>query len=137
MIKLNDFLSILLLLINISFLLFYSLQLLIFTDEFAVKNIGSFNHAIAGLSEIIGIIFLCLSIGLFSIFFLGPKNHTSLLITIFFTEFIISINFWRYVFTNSPGESNLKIISINASIFLLMSIMMIFLIFRLKMIKQQ
>ena len=69
MIKLKDPLSITLLIINIIFLLYYSIQLLIFTDEFASKNIGFFNHAIAGLSEIIGIIFLCLSIGLFISFF--------------------------------------------------------------------
>ena len=69
MIKLKDPLSFTLLSINIIFLLYYSIQLLLFTDEFALKNIGFFNHAVAGLSEIIGIIFLCLSIGLFISFF--------------------------------------------------------------------
>ena len=43
--------------LNVIFLLYYSIQLLIFTDEFSYNNLGSFNHAIAGLSEIIGIIF--------------------------------------------------------------------------------
>ena len=55
MIKLKDPVSIVLLIINIIFLLYYSIQLLIFTDEFALKNIGFYNHAVAGLSEIIGI----------------------------------------------------------------------------------
>ena len=53
MIKTNN----ILILLNIIFLLYYSIQLLIFTDEFSISNLGSFNHAIAGLSEIIGIIF--------------------------------------------------------------------------------
>ena len=58
--KTNNFL----LLLNIFFLLYYSFQLLVYTDEFALKNLGIFNHAIAGLSEIIGIIFLALSISI-------------------------------------------------------------------------
>ena len=57
----------LLITLNIIFLLYYSIQLLFFTDEFALNNLGAFNHAIAGLSEIIGIIFLSLSISLFLI----------------------------------------------------------------------
>ena len=40
MIKLRDKISILFILINICFLLYYSAQLLIFTDEFAIKNLG-------------------------------------------------------------------------------------------------
>ena len=51
----------LLIILNILFLLYYSFQLLIFTDEFALNNLGSFNHAIAGLSEVVGIIFLSLA----------------------------------------------------------------------------
>ena len=134
MIKLKDPLSITLLIINIIFLLYYSIQLLIFTDEFASKNIGFFNHAIAGLSEIIGIIFLCLSIGLFISFFNGAKNQAPLFITIFLTQMIISVNFWRYVFTNNPGETDIESITFNASVFLIMSISMLFLIIRLKII---
>ena len=42
--------------INIIFFAYYSIQLLVFTDEFALNNLGFFNHAVAGLSEIIGII---------------------------------------------------------------------------------
>ena len=51
----NNFINLNLIGVNIIFFLYYSLQLLIFTDEFAMKNIGFFNHAIAGLLEIIGI----------------------------------------------------------------------------------
>ena len=69
MIKVKDSLSFALISINILFLLYYSIQLLVFTNEFALKNIGFFNHAVAGLSEIIGIIFLCLSVGLIVSFF--------------------------------------------------------------------
>ena len=132
MIKLKDPLSFTLLSINIIFLLYYSIQLLLFTDEFALKNIGFFNHAVAGLSEIIGIIFLCLSIGLFISFFNGAKNQTPLFITIFLTQIIISLNFWRYVFTNSPGESDIKTITFNASVFSITGLLMLLLILRLK-----
>ena len=132
MIKLKDPLSFTLLSINIIFLLYYSIQLLFFTDEFALKNIGFFNHAVAGLSEIIGIIFLCLSIGLFISFFNGAKNQTPLFITIFLTQIIISLNFWRYVFTNSPGESDIKTITFNASVFSITGLLMLLLILRLK-----
>lgn len=134
MIRLKDPLSIFLLIINIIFLLYYSTQLLLFTDEFASKNIGFFNHAVAGLSEIIGIIFLCLSIGLFISFFNGAKNQAPLFITIFLTQIIISLNFWRYVFTNSPGETDIKVITFNASVFLIISLLMLLLIIRLRII---
>jgi len=134
MIRLKDPLSIFLLIINIIFLLYYSTQLLLFTDEFASKNIGFFNHAVAGLSEIIGIIFLCLSIGLFISFFNGAKNQAPLFITIFLTQIIISLNFWRYVFTNSPGETDIKVITVNASVFLIISLLMLLLIIRLRII---
>ena len=55
------------LLINIFILLYYSIQLLVFTDEFTLQNFGFYNHAIAGLAEILGILLLCLSIALFFI----------------------------------------------------------------------
>ena len=103
-----------------------------FTDEFTLKNIGFYNHAVAGLSEVIGIIFLCLSIGLFISFFNGAKNQTPLFITIFLTQIIISLNFWRYVFTNSPGESDIKTITFNASVFSITGLLMLLLILRLK-----
>lgn len=106
-----------LIIINIIFFIYYSLQLLIFTDEFAIKNIGFFNHAVAGLCEIIGIIFFSFSIGLIIIFFKGIKNQLPFFITIFIIQIFISLNFWRYVLTNSTGETNLNIITFNAIIF--------------------
>ena len=126
----NNSLNFILLIINIFFLLYYSIQLLIFTDEFALKNIGFYNHAVAGLSEIIGIIFFSLSIGLIICLFKGLNNQKPLFFTIFIIEFLISFNFWRYVFTDSPGETNLEIISFNASVFSILSICMLLLIIR-------
>jgi hypothetical protein len=109
-------------LINIIFFTYYSVQLLIFTDEFAIKNIGFFNHAVAGLSELLGIIFAALSIVLIIIFFKGLKNQFPIFLLIFIIQIFIAINFWRYVVTNSPGESNIKSISLNAIIFSTISI---------------
>ena len=102
------------------------------SDEFVLKNIGFFNHAVAGLSEIIGIIFLCLSIGLFIVFFNGANNQSPLFITIFLTQIIISFNFWRYVFTNSPGETILETITFNAILFSISSLFSFFLLIRSK-----
>ena len=68
---------------NIFFLLYYSIQLLIFTDEFAINNLGIFNHAIAGLSEVIGIIFLSLALSLFLILRITIKSQLPLFVTIF------------------------------------------------------
>jgi len=62
MIKLPDNLSFFLILSYIVFLLYFSSQLLIYTDEFAINNLGFFNHSVAGLCEIIGIIFFSFSI---------------------------------------------------------------------------
>ena len=118
--------------INIIFLLYYSFQLLIFTDEFALKNIGFFNHAIAGLSEIIGIIFFSFAIGLILILIKGVKNQLPLLITILLMQIMISLNFWRYVLTDSPGESDIKTITLNALIFSLSGFSMLILLFRQK-----
>ena len=117
---------------NIIFLLYYSFQLLIFTDEFALNNIGFFNHAVAGLAEIIGIIFFCLGLGLISVIIRGSNNQFPLFSTIFLMEAIISLNFWRYVITNSPGETNIEIITINAYLFSFMSLSMIITMMRLK-----
>ena len=118
--------------VNIIFLLYYSLQLLIFTDEFALKNIGFFNHAVAGLSEIIGIIFFSLAIGMTIIFIKGVKNQFPLLLTILVMQIMISINFWRYVLTDSPGATNINTIIFNALIFSLSSFSMLILLFRQK-----
>ena len=108
-------------LINIIFFLYFAFQLLVFTDEFALKNIGFFNHAVAGLAEIIGIIFLSFSLALIVIFFKGSDKQLPLFLTIFLVQFIIGMNFLRYVITNSPGESSLYNISLNAAVFLLTS----------------
>ena len=119
-----------LIVINIVFFIYYSLQLLIFTDEFATKNIGFFNHAVAGLSEIIGIIFFSFAIGLTIIFFKGLKNQLPLFFTIFLIQIIISLNFWRYVLTNSAGETDLYTITQNALIFSFSGLSMFILLFR-------
>ena len=102
---------------NIFFLLYYSFQLLVFTDEFALDNLGVFNHAIAGLSEIIGIIFLSLAISLILILRRTIKSQLPLFITIFLIQLLIFINFLRYIFTDSPGEISVQSISLNALIF--------------------
>ena len=117
------------LLINIIFFIYYGIQLLIFTDEFALKNLGFFNHAVAGLSEIIGIIFLSFSLGLIIILFRKIEGQLPFVLTIFLIQFIISINFWRYVLTNSPGETDLQIITNNAIIFTIVSIISFYLLF--------
>ena len=107
----------LIIIINIIFFSYYSSQLLIFTDEFALNNLGFFNHAVAGLSEIIGIIFLSFVVALITIIFRGIDKQAPFIYCIFILQFLVSVNFWRYVFTNSPGETNLDIITINAFIF--------------------
>ena len=107
--------------INIIFFIYFSIQLLVFTDEFALKNIGFFNHAVAGLAEIIGIIFLSFSFALSIIFLKGTKNQLPIFLCIFLIQFAIASNFWRYIITNSPGETNLETIMINAVLFSLVS----------------
>ena len=118
--------------VNIIFLLYYALQLLIFTDEFALKNIGFFNHAVAGLSEIIGIIFFSLAVGLTFMLIKGLKNQLPLLITILLMQITIALNFWRYVLTNSHGETSIKAITFNALIFSLSGFSMLLLLLRQK-----
>ena len=118
--------------VNIIFLLYYALQLLIFTDEFALKNIGFFNHAVAGLSEIIGIIFFSLAVGLTFILIKGLKNQLPLLITVLLMQITIALNFWRYVLTNSPGETSINVITFNALIFSLSGFSMFLLLLRQK-----
>ena len=118
--------------VNIIFLLYYALQLLIFTDEFALKNIGFFNHAVAGLLEIIGIIFFSLAVGLTFMLIQGLKNQLPLLITILLMQITIALNFWRYVLTNSPGETSINAITFNALIFSLSGFSMFLLLLRQK-----
>tara|TARA_Y100000746_G_scaffold225735_1_gene229857 strand:- start:337 stop:741 length:405 start_codon:yes stop_codon:yes gene_type:complete len=115
---------------NIFFLLYYSFQLLVFTDEFALDNLGVFNHAIAGLSEIIGIIFLSLAISLLLILRRTIKSQLPLFITIFLIQLLIFINFLRYIFTDSPGETSVQSISLNALIFFFGLISSIFFLYK-------
>ena len=115
MIKTNN----ILILLNIIFLLYYSIQLLIFTDEFSISNLGSFNHAIAGLSEIIGIIFFSLALSLIFIIRNNIKGQIPIFFTIFLIQLLIFINFLRYIFTDSPGETTMESIILNAFIFFL------------------
>ena len=127
-----------LILLNIIFLLYYSIQLLIFTDEFSISNLGSFNHAIAGLSEIIGIIFISLAVSLIIIIIRNKiKGQIHIFFTIFLIQLLILINFLRYIFTNSPGETSIESITYNAFIFFIgLIVSIIFLIKNYKILKQ-
>ena len=120
----------LIIIINIIFFSYYSFQLLVFTNEFALNNLGFFNHAVAGLSEIIGIIFLSFALSFIRIVFQGIERQSPLIYCIFTIQFLVSINFWRYVITNSPGETNLDIISINAMFFSFVTILNLLLIIK-------
>ena len=120
----------LLILLNIIFLLYYAIQLLVFTDEFTIKNLGSFNHAIAGLSEIIGIIFISLSISLFIILKKNIKGQLPIFMTILLIQLLIFLNFLRYIFTDSPGETTINSIIINTIVFSLGLIVSFIFIFR-------
>ena len=104
-------------LVNLLFFSYYSIQLLIFTDEFALNNLGFFNHAVAGLSEVLGIIFLTFVIGFIIIFFKGIEKQLPFIFSIFILQLLASLNFWRYVLTDSPGETSIQVITINAIIF--------------------
>jgi len=115
-------------LINLFILLYYSIQLLVFTDEFTLQNFGFYNHAIAGLAEILGILLLCLSIGLIFILIKGLQSQFALLFTRFLFEGLVGLNLWKYVITNNPGETNIQVITNNAILFSLASISMLFLL---------
>ena len=115
--------DILIIIINIIFFSYYSIQLLFFTDEFAMNNLGFFNHAVAGLSEVLGIIFITFIIGFVIIIFRDFRKQLPFLLSIFIFQLLAALNFWRYVFTNSPGETSVNIITSNAIIF---SIMVLF-----------
>ena len=108
-----------LLLLNIFFLLYYSFQLLVYTDEFALKNLGFFNHAVAGLSEIIGIIFLALTISIIYVWKNKINGQLPLFLSILLIQILIFLNFLRYIFTDSPGETTIESIILNAFIFLI------------------
>ena len=120
--------DILIVIINIIFFAYFAIQLIIFTDEFAINNLGFFNHAVAGLSEIIGIIFITFIIALSIIVFRGLERQLPFILIIFLFQFLAAFNFWRYVFTDSPGETNLNTITINAVIFSIISFLNLILI---------
>jgi len=111
--KTNNFL----LLLNIFFLLYYSFQLLVYTDEFALKNLGFFNHAVAGLSEIIGIIFLALSISIIYVWKNKINGQLPLFLSILLIQVLIFFNFLKYIYTDCPGETTIESIILNAFIF--------------------
>ncbi len=114
--------------INIIFFSYYTTQLLVFTDEFAINNLGFFNHAVAGLSEIIGIIFTTFIIALLIIVFRGLEKQLPFISIITLFQILAALNFWRYVFTDSPGETNLNIITVNAVVFSIISCLNLILI---------
>jgi hypothetical protein len=122
--------DILIVIINIIFFAYFAIQLIIFTDEFSINNLGFFNHAVAGLSEIIGIIFITFIIALSIIVFRGLERQLPFILIIFLFQFLAALNFWRYVFTDSPGETNLNIITINAVIFSIISCLNLILILK-------
>ena len=120
--------DIFIIIINIIFFAYYATQLLVFTDEFAINNLGFFNHAIAGLSEIIGIIFTTFIIALLIILSRGLEKQLPLISIITLFQILAALNFWRYVFTDSPGETNLNIITVNAVVFSIISCLNLILI---------
>ena len=124
----NKKVDILIVIINIIFFAYFAIQLIIFTDEFSINNLGFFNHAVAGLSEIIGIIFITFIIALSIILFRGLERQLPFILIIFLFQFLAALNFWRYVFTDSPGETNLNTITINAIIFSIISFLNLILI---------
>ena len=124
----NKKVDILIVIINIIFFAYFAIQLIIFTDEFTINNLGFFNHAVAGLSEIIGIIFITFIIALSIIVFRGLERQLPFILIIFLFQFLAALNFWRYVFTDSPGETNLNTITINAVIFSIISFLNLILI---------
>ena len=126
----NKKVDILIVIINIIFFAYFAIQLIIFTDEFSINNLGFFNHAVAGLSEIIGIIFISFIIALSIIVFRGLERQLPIILIIFLFQFLASLNFWRYVFTDSPGETNLNTITINAIIFSIISFLNLILILK-------
>ena len=126
----NKKVDILIVIINIIFFAYFAIQLIIFTDEFSINNLGFFNHAVAGLSEIIGIIFISFIIALSIIVFRGLERQLPFILIIFLFQFLAALNFWRYVFTDSPGETNLNTITINAIIFSIISFLNLILILK-------
>ena len=57
------------------------------------------------------------SIGLITILVRGFDNQLPVFFSIFVFQLACSVNFWRYVITDSPGETNIEVIANNAYIF--------------------
>ena len=129
-IKMSKKIDILIIVMNIFFFMYYSIQLLVFTDEFALANLGFFNHAIAGLSEIIGIIFITFVLSLVIIMFRNIEKQLPFFLCIMVFQLASSINFWRYVITDSPGETDIDTISNNAIIFTVITISTILIVIK-------
>ena len=102
----------LIIIINIIFFSYYAIQLLVFTDEFALNNLGFFNHAVAGLSEIIGIIFISFVIAYTIIIFRGAEKQLPFMFVIFLFQLLAALNFWRYVLRTFGSKIKLLAISI-------------------------
>ena len=51
--------------------------------------------------------------------FSGNANFFYVIVffSIFVFQLVCSVNFWRYVITDSPGETNIEVITTNACIF--------------------
>ena len=113
----------LIIIINIIFFSYYAIQLIVFTDEFALNNLGFFNHAVAGLSEIIGIIFISFVIAYTIIIFRGAEKQLPFMFVIFLFQLLAALNFWRYVLTDSPCETSFNVITINAIFFSILSVL--------------
>ena len=64
------------------------------------------------------------------IIFRGIEKQLPFIFLIFIFQVLVSLNFWRYVFTSSPGEIDIKTIMINAIIFSLISIFNLIFIYR-------
>ena len=65
------------------------------------------------------------------------KGQIPIFLTIFLIQLLIFINFLRYIFTNSPGETSIETITFNAFIFFIgLIVSIIFLLKNFKILKQ-
>ena len=84
------------------------------------------------MAELIGIIFVSFAIAIIIIFFKGTDKQFPFFLTIFLIQSIIGLNFWRYIFTNSPGETNLETIIFNAILFSILSLFSLYTLIKIK-----
>ena len=59
---------------------------------------------------------------------IAPFKQLPFIFSIFILQLLASLNFWRYVFTDSPGETSIHVITINAIIFSLVSFLSLIMI---------